>query len=113
MCNQKLNANYRRLETKLWNGTLIVKIILNFIGDIYNSPIVSNCAHRVQTSKMPFIWDDNEWMLIDDDDSYDRNRFVVVHKLHVKLANGPWQIFVSKLREHSEIRILPSNFVSS
>lgn len=43
---------------------------------------------------MPFIWDDNEWLLIDDDDSYDKNRFVVVHKLHVKLNESPWQILV-------------------
>lgn len=55
---------------------------------------------------MPFIWDDNEWMLIDDDDSYDQSRFVVVHKLHVKLNNSPWQIMVC-------IRFILSNYSNS
>lgn len=46
---------------------------------------------------MPFIWDDNEWMLIDDDSIYDRSRFVVVHKLHVKLNDTAWQTMVCKI----------------
>lgn len=44
---------------------------------------------------MPFIWDDLEWMLIDDEDKYDKSRFVVVRTLHVKLSTSLWQVMVS------------------
>lgn len=43
---------------------------------------------------MPFIWDDIVWKLIDDEDSYDKSRFVVVRKLHIKLNTGLWQVVV-------------------
>lgn len=33
---------------------------------------------------MPFIWDDFEWLLVDDEETYDKNRFVVTRKLSVK-----------------------------
>lgn len=33
---------------------------------------------------MPFIWDDFEWLLVDDEDVYDKSRFVVARKLRVK-----------------------------
>ncbi|XP_055306494.1 uncharacterized protein LOC129570795 [Sitodiplosis mosellana] len=41
---------------------------------------------------MPFIWDDIVWKLIDEEDSYDKSRFVVVRKLHIKLNTGPFQV---------------------
>ena len=34
---------------------------------------------------MPFIWDDFEWKLVDEEDEYDKSRFVVARKLHVKI----------------------------
>lgn len=34
---------------------------------------------------MPLIWDDNQYQLIDDDDEYDKNRFVIARKLFVTL----------------------------
>lgn len=43
---------------------------------------------------MPFIWDDIIWKLIDDEEAYDKNRFVVVRKLHIKLNMSPWQTLV-------------------
>lgn len=45
---------------------------------------------------MPFIWDDIVWKLIDDEDLYDKSRFVVVRKLHIKQNTEPWQMIVSK-----------------
>lgn len=32
---------------------------------------------------MPLIWDDNQYMLIDEDDEYDKNRFVIARKLFI------------------------------
>lgn len=32
---------------------------------------------------MPFIWDDNKYLLVDDEDDYDRNRCVVARKLFI------------------------------
>lgn len=45
-----------------------------------------------QNTKMPFIWNDSEWMLVDDDDPYDKNSFVVVRKLRVNPVqlNAVW-----------------------
>lgn len=34
---------------------------------------------------MPFIWDDNQYMLVDEADEYDKNRFVITRKLFVTL----------------------------
>lgn len=34
---------------------------------------------------MPLIWDDNQYQLVDEDDEYDKTRFVVARKLFVKL----------------------------
>lgn len=34
---------------------------------------------------MPFIWDDNQYMLVDEADEYDRNRFVIARKLFITL----------------------------
>lgn len=34
---------------------------------------------------MPFIWDDATWMFIDNDEDYDKNRFVLVKKLYLRL----------------------------
>lgn len=34
---------------------------------------------------MPFIWDDNQYMLVDEADDYDKNRFVIARKLFVTL----------------------------
>ncbi|XP_031623779.1 uncharacterized protein LOC116341063 [Contarinia nasturtii] len=36
---------------------------------------------------MPFIWDDNEYQFIDDEDEYDKHRFVIVRKLFISLKN--------------------------
>lgn len=44
---------------------------------------------------MPFIWDDIEWLLVDDEDKYDKSRFVVVRKLHLRLMTSVWQVMVS------------------
>lgn len=44
---------------------------------------------------MPFIWDDVKWMLVDEDAPYDKSRFVIVRKLHIKLNKSPWQNTVS------------------
>lgn len=33
---------------------------------------------------MPFIWDNFEWMLVNDEDPYDKSRFVVARKILVK-----------------------------
>lgn len=38
---------------------------------------------------MPFIWDDFVWLLVDDEEPYDRNRFVVARKLRVKPNTDP------------------------
>lgn len=46
---------------------------------------------------MPFIWDDVKWMLVDEDAPYDKSRFVIVQKLHIKLNKSPWQNIVSRL----------------
>lgn len=43
---------------------------------------------------MPFIWDDVTWKLIDDEEPYDKSRFVVVRKLHIELNTDPWQTLV-------------------
>lgn len=32
---------------------------------------------------MPFIWDDNQYFLVDDEDEYDRSRFVIARKLFI------------------------------
>lgn len=37
--------------------------------------------------RMPFIYNDSEWKLIDDDEPYDKKCFVVAHKLYVSLSN--------------------------
>lgn len=34
---------------------------------------------------MPLIWDDNQYMLVDENDEYDKNRFVIARKLFVTL----------------------------
>lgn len=34
---------------------------------------------------MPLIWDDNQYKLIDEEDEYDKNRFVIARKLFVTL----------------------------
>lgn len=58
---------------------------------------------------MPFIWDDLEWMLIDDEDKYDKSRFVVVRTLHVKLSTSLWQVMVSfRIDQFSVISLLMS-----
>lgn len=36
------------------------------------------------SSKMPFIWDDNRYFLVDDEEKYDKKRFVIARKLFVK-----------------------------
>lgn len=33
---------------------------------------------------MPFIWDDYEWKILEDDEEYDKDRFVIVRKLFVR-----------------------------
>lgn len=46
---------------------------------------------------MPLIWDDNQYMLIDDDDKYDENRFVIAKKLFVtinKKDDDDTQVFI-------------------
>lgn len=43
---------------------------------------------------MPFIWDDVNWMLLDNEELYDKSRFAVVRKLHIKLNRSPWQTMV-------------------
>lgn len=32
---------------------------------------------------MPFIWDDNQYMLLDEEDQYDKSRFVIARKLFI------------------------------
>lgn len=32
---------------------------------------------------MPFIWDDNQYFLKDDEDTWDKSRFVIARKLFV------------------------------
>lgn len=32
---------------------------------------------------MPFIWDDYRWDFVDDEDEYDKKRFVVARKLFI------------------------------
>lgn len=34
---------------------------------------------------MPFLWDDNQYKLVDEDDEYDKGRFVIARKLFVTL----------------------------
>lgn len=53
---------------------------------------------------MPLIWDDNKYMLIDEDDQYDKNRFVIARKLFVTLNK--------KDDEESQVRFF-SNFYSN
>lgn len=36
---------------------------------------------------MPFIWDDNKYQLVDDEDEYDKNRFVISRKLFISLKD--------------------------
>lgn len=36
---------------------------------------------------MPFIWDDNKWLMLDEEDEYDKTRFVIVRKLFVTPKN--------------------------
>lgn len=36
---------------------------------------------------MPFIWDDDKYQLVDNDDEYDKNRFVVARKLFISLKD--------------------------
>lgn len=43
---------------------------------------------------MPFIWNDINWKLVDDDDSYDESQFVVARKLQVMLNKGQNQTMV-------------------
>lgn len=38
---------------------------------------------------MPFIWDDNDWQLINDGEEYDRSLFAVVRKLFIQLKENP------------------------
>lgn len=40
---------------------------------------------KFSTGTMPFLWDDNQYMLVDEADEYDKNRFVVARKLYVTL----------------------------
>ncbi|XP_055297566.1 uncharacterized protein LOC129566055 [Sitodiplosis mosellana] len=68
---------------------------------------------------MPFIWDDSEWMLIDNEDSYDKSRFVVARKLCVRptqldVANEGFSIesirrHFRKFGEIESIELLPNN----
>lgn len=34
---------------------------------------------------MPFIWDDNQYQLVDDEEEYDKSRFVIARKLFVSM----------------------------
>ena len=38
---------------------------------------------------MAFIWDDLEWKWVDDQEPYDKSRFVVVQKLYVRPNTNP------------------------
>lgn len=44
---------------------------------------------------MPFIWDDNQYHFVDDEDEYDKNRFVVVRKLFITLNKDEAKLPVS------------------
>lgn len=44
---------------------------------------------------MPFIWDDNLYHFVDDEDEYDKSRFVIVRKLFVTLNKDEEDIPVS------------------
>lgn len=44
---------------------------------------------------MPFIWDDNQYLLVDDEDEYDRSRYVIARKLFVSLAKEDAELAVS------------------
>lgn len=43
---------------------------------------------------MPFICDDIEWKYVDEEDQYDKNRYIVVRKLQITLNTGPWRLLV-------------------
>lgn len=44
---------------------------------------------------MPFIWDDNKYLFVDDEDEYDKDRFVIVRKIYVTLNKDEVELSVS------------------
>ena len=54
------------------------------VTQVYSKFTENSLYSQVKNPKMPFIWDDFEWILVDDDDPYDKSRFVVARKLLVK-----------------------------
>lgn len=44
---------------------------------------------------MPFISDGVKWFFIDDEETYDRNRFAIVNTLHIKLNTNGFDALVS------------------
>ncbi|XP_031634994.1 uncharacterized protein LOC116348224 [Contarinia nasturtii] len=53
---------------------------------------------------MPFICDDINWRYVDEEDQYDKSRYVVVRKLHITLNTGPWQVLELSQFTPDEIR---------
>lgn len=49
---------------------------------------------------MPFIWDDNQYHFVDDEDEYEKNRFVIVRKLFVMLNKDEAELPVSISSSH-------------
>lgn len=52
---------------------------------------------------MPFIWDDNQYLLVDDEEKYDTNRYVIARKLFVTLTKEDVGLTVSVRSQSTSI----------